>query len=151
MSKRLYSLAKANRDGRNAYYKFLKKIKKNRFKWARFSNTRDISSINSTCNSNCRCLESEYHPICSRDGKTNYFSPCHAGCKKTQKKPKDPIDTDKDVLDLYWDCSCISDDIIDMDDPYWYELSDLTLSNPLIDRLQDAKQTEIMKIFCRMK
>ena len=44
--------------------------------------------INTGCNSdfpnNCSCPVSRMQPICSKDDLTNFYSPCHAGCKQLQ-------------------------------------------------------------------
>ncbi|CAG2109912.1 unnamed protein product, partial [Medioppia subpectinata] len=37
--------------------------------------------MQSMCNDNCFCSETKFQPICGPDNKTNYFSPCFAGCK----------------------------------------------------------------------
>ena len=37
--------------------------------------------IGMTCNADCSCPVSRMQPICSKDGVTNFYSPCHAGCK----------------------------------------------------------------------
>ncbi|XP_054163348.1 solute carrier organic anion transporter family member 74D-like [Oppia nitens] len=36
--------------------------------------------LQTQCNSQCRCTTKVYQPICGPDGRTNYFSPCYAGC-----------------------------------------------------------------------
>ncbi|CAG2109750.1 unnamed protein product, partial [Medioppia subpectinata] len=36
--------------------------------------------MQSMCNDNCFCSETKFQPICGPDNKTNYFSPCFAGC-----------------------------------------------------------------------
>jgi len=44
--------------------------------------------VNTGCNSdfpnNCSCPVSRMQPICSKDDLTNFYSPCHAGCKQLQ-------------------------------------------------------------------
>ncbi len=42
----------------------------------------DLSAI---CNENCKCSKSLFQPVCAYDGKSNYFSPCYAGCKQYDK------------------------------------------------------------------
>ena len=37
--------------------------------------------INAFCNSDCGCPVSRMQPVCSKDDLTNFYSPCHAGCK----------------------------------------------------------------------
>ncbi|KAG8190234.1 hypothetical protein JTE90_011955 [Oedothorax gibbosus] len=46
------------------------------------------------CNTNCSCSTNVFEPVCARDGKTVYFSPCHAGC--TAK-----------INESFTDCSCL--------------------------------------------
>jgi len=41
-------------------------------------------NISATCNSDCGCPTSRMQPICSKDNVTNFYSPCHAGCKDLQ-------------------------------------------------------------------
>lgn len=48
-----------------------------------------------SCNSNCVCDGITYSPVCDRDTRTTYFSPCHAGCTAFN---------DKD--NFYTNCSC---------------------------------------------
>ena len=38
-------------------------------------------NIGMPCNQNCECPVSRMQPICSKDGVTNFYSPCYAGCK----------------------------------------------------------------------
>jgi len=40
--------------------------------------------INAFCNSDCGCPVSRMQPVCSKDDLTNFYSPCHAGCKDIQ-------------------------------------------------------------------
>ena len=43
----------------------------------------------SDCNLDCGCKGISYNPVCSNeDGFTNYFSPCHAGCKSFRVETK---------------------------------------------------------------
>lgn len=48
-----------------------------------FEESADLSSVNlfsSSCNSECSCSQHVFQPVCGADQKTNYFSPCAAGC-----------------------------------------------------------------------
>lgn len=84
------------------------------------------------CNLDCACPISRMQPICSKDGVTNFYSPCHAGClemvdldkvdfefdddempefdedgitaNKTEEKPKGR----KKKNIVYQDCSCVA-------------------------------------------
>ncbi|GAV01327.1 hypothetical protein RvY_12057-4 [Ramazzottius varieornatus] len=40
----------------------------------------NIAFNNSVCPS-CACSEQQYGPVCAVETNTNYFSPCHAGCR----------------------------------------------------------------------
>lgn len=64
----------------------------------------DLSSVNlftSECNMECSCSQNVFQPVCSEDGKTNYFSPCAAGCHS-------PIYSinNSDIFTGYQDCNC---------------------------------------------
>ncbi|KAG8171113.1 hypothetical protein JTE90_006325 [Oedothorax gibbosus] len=37
-------------------------------------------TLEGPCNTNCSCLTNAFSPVCARDGRTTFFSPCHAGC-----------------------------------------------------------------------
>ena len=42
------------------------------------------------CNTECGCPVSRMQPICSKDGVTNFYSPCHAGCRAQELlRPRD--------------------------------------------------------------
>ncbi|XP_007944991.2 solute carrier organic anion transporter family member 1B3-like [Orycteropus afer afer] len=51
----------------------------------------------SYCNSDCNCDESQWEPVCGKNGIT-YLSPCLAGCKSSgsSKKPE-----------VFYNCSCV--------------------------------------------
>lgn len=34
-----------------------------------------------SCNEECNCNANRFAPVCSEDGRMNFFSGCHAGCK----------------------------------------------------------------------
>ena len=56
------------------------------------------------CNLDCGCKGISYNPVCSNeDGFTNYFSPCHAGCKSFRVETKDGENTT-----IFTDCTCLS-------------------------------------------
>ncbi len=47
-----------------------------------------------------------YHPVCSRDGRSVFFSPCHAGCRLANSTA-DSSGGGRDRRNLYWDCACV--------------------------------------------
>jgi len=84
-------------------------------------------NVSMDCNLACECPISRMQPICSKDGVTNFYSPCHAGClekvdldaidfefdededenpsNKTEETPKGK---NKKKNIVYRDCSCVS-------------------------------------------
>lgn len=40
----------------------------------------DRKFVDLDCNADCACGQQTFQPVCAPDGKTNYFSPCFAGC-----------------------------------------------------------------------
>ncbi|GFT65176.1 solute carrier organic anion transporter family member 3A1 [Nephila pilipes] len=52
--------------------------------------------LESSCNLNCNCSTSAFTPVCGPDGKTLYFSPCHAGCSDSSNE-------------TFTNCSCVFD------------------------------------------
>ncbi|KAF8796524.1 Solute carrier organic anion transporter like protein [Argiope bruennichi] len=55
-------------------------------------------NLQNDCNTDCLCTTKVYTPVCGPDGKSTYFSPCHAGCtgyNKTGKK------------EYFTDCKCV--------------------------------------------
>lgn len=38
-----------------------------------------LLNLTAPCNAHCRCLRSDFLPICGAD-EVQYFSPCYAGC-----------------------------------------------------------------------
>jgi len=60
-----------------------------------YTNSSDIGSLTSKCNTKCVCARSLYFPVCGIDGKS-YFSPCHAGCQGAISKTE------------FIQCSCIT-------------------------------------------
>eukprot|EP00092_Neocalanus_flemingeri_P037475 GFUD01040807.1.p1 GENE.GFUD01040807.1~~GFUD01040807.1.p1 ORF type:complete len:723 (+),score=131.38 GFUD01040807.1:150-2318(+) len=52
-------------------------------------------NVSMDCNLDCACPVSRMQPICSKDGVTNFYSPCHAGCL-------DSLDLDKVEMDDDW-------------------------------------------------
>lgn len=56
------------------------------------------NSLDDFCNKNCYCDSLKFLPVCSPDGTTMYYSPCHAGCKVLRDAS----------LDLYGNCRCVA-------------------------------------------
>jgi hypothetical protein len=69
------------------------------------SNNNNASLFTSSCNRDCQCDSISFHPVCSVDGVTNFFSPCHAGCKLVNETMTDA--KANRTKKLYWDCSCV--------------------------------------------
>ena len=61
-------------------------------------------NITVPCNYECRCPVSRPDPICSKDGMTNFYSPCVAGCTGAIKVETDHAQN-KDVT-VYTECGC---------------------------------------------
>ena len=58
----------------------------------------DVIDIASQCNMDCECPMARLQPVCSKDGVTNFYSPCQAGCRATsQFIPK--VDPSQEVED----------------------------------------------------
>ena len=64
-------------------------------------------NINGQCNSNCGCPTSRPEPICSKDGVTNFYSPCVAGCTGPTKFRFD-YKKNKNIT-IYTGCGCAVD------------------------------------------
>ena len=62
------------------------------------------------CNQDCNCQANRFAPACSEDGKANFFSACHAGCKTMNIS---------DGRTIFSDCSCIKEWINATDDPMY--------------------------------
>ncbi|XP_065830709.1 solute carrier organic anion transporter family member 4C1-like [Oscarella lobularis] len=71
-------------------------------------------NLTSSCNVQCSCETETFDPICGID-KFTYFSPCHAGCTKSNATEEDDDDF------IYWDCSCIKADERESDEGYLYQ------------------------------
>lgn len=59
------------------------------------------SKSEEACNAECHCSTRVYQPICASDGVTNYFSPCHAGCRQHETASGNLV---------FHNCSCIAAD-----------------------------------------
>ncbi len=68
--------------------------------------SQEYMEIYGDCNANCKCAEVAYHPVCSQDGVSVFFSPCHAGCKLSNLT-EDWSGRGRSKQNLYWDCSCV--------------------------------------------
>jgi len=58
--------------------------------------------VDISCNSDCGCPISRPQPVCSKDGVTNFYSPCHAGCTQTINST-----ATEGRQKMYGDCSCV--------------------------------------------
>ncbi|XP_020650078.1 solute carrier organic anion transporter family member 4C1 [Pogona vitticeps] len=67
-----------------------------------YNGTSTLSNLNAPCNAHCRCLRSEFLPVCGAD-QIQYFSPCYAGCTTAivQKDTK-----------VYSNCSCVTESTV---------------------------------------
>uniref|UniRef100_A0A8D0C2Z1 Solute carrier organic anion transporter family member n=1 Tax=Salvator merianae TaxID=96440 RepID=A0A8D0C2Z1_SALMN len=70
-----------------------------------YNGTGTLSNFTAPCNAHCRCLRSEYFPVCGTD-EIQYFSPCFAGCSSVAV-----INGSK----IYSNCSCIVNPKITID------------------------------------
>ena len=61
-------------------------------------------NITVSCNSHCGCPVARPEPICSKDGVTNFYSPCAAGCTGPTKTRFDFVK--KKNLTIYTGCGC---------------------------------------------
>ncbi|CAG2116807.1 unnamed protein product [Medioppia subpectinata] len=64
-----------------------------------FTQTAIINSnleLTAQCNNKCGCTTSAFQPVCADDHKSNYFSPCYAGCSQ--------YDPQKST---FGECSCV--------------------------------------------
>lgn len=52
--------------------------------------------LESACNLGCNCSRTKFTPVCGPDGKSLYFSPCHAGCSSS-------------LNETFTNCSCVYD------------------------------------------
>jgi hypothetical protein len=62
-----------------------------------------------SCNAGCKCSKQRFSPICSADGATTFFSPCHAGCSSIKDTNSD-VGTNSTLnnnLKMYRQCSCV--------------------------------------------
>ena len=95
-----------------------------------------LGSSMSSCQQSCECSESSYHPTCSYDGVTTFFSPCHAGCTGAalQSVTLDGRSVERKV---YTGCSCLphSDNVTQV---WWSQ--DTGLRSPLASTSVDTDQ-----------
>merc|ERR1711931_134361 len=86
-------------------------------------------NVSAECNLACECPTARMQPICSKDGVTNFYSPCQAGCQDMFTEDEEEFDIDnpdaesdadeksvkkvnprgaKKKTTVYKDCSCVS-------------------------------------------
>ncbi|XP_053264141.1 solute carrier organic anion transporter family member 4C1 [Podarcis raffonei] len=63
-----------------------------------YNGTGTLSNLTAPCNSHCRCLRSNYLPVCGTDG-VQYFSACYAGCTSAV--------TIQDGSKVFTNCDCV--------------------------------------------
>ncbi len=81
-------------------------------------------NITGACNLACDCPQARLQPICSKDGVTNFYSPCQAGCatketisylrpdpfaKEDGKGLSGKKGTEKKPVHIYGDCTCVEE------------------------------------------
>lgn len=61
------------------------------------------------CNAKCSCSKQRFSPICSADGSTAFFSPCHAGCRTIKEVNADGKinSTLNNTIKIYEHCACV--------------------------------------------
>ncbi|XP_061479291.1 solute carrier organic anion transporter family member 4C1 isoform X2 [Rhineura floridana] len=62
-----------------------------------YNGTGTLSNLTAPCNAHCRCLRSDFLPVCGTDG-VQYFNPCYAGCTSASLQGGSRV---------YNSCSCI--------------------------------------------
>jgi len=74
-------------------------------------------NVSADCNLGCECPTARMQPICSKDGVTNFYSPCQAGCQDMFKEEELDLTVNnteakvggkKKKTTVYKDCSCVS-------------------------------------------
>jgi hypothetical protein len=94
------------------------------------------------CQQNCGCSDSSFQPTCSTDGKTLFFSPCHAGCREMTSEAVMRKGRKKEQK-LYSDCSCVKDAAAKLNlttaEPWWKEPE---LESPLLDGAVSASKPD---------
>uniref|UniRef100_A0A8C6VGM8 Solute carrier organic anion transporter family member 4C1 n=1 Tax=Naja naja TaxID=35670 RepID=A0A8C6VGM8_NAJNA len=74
-----------------------------------YNGTGMLSNLTAPCNAHCRCLRSDFLPICGAD-EVQYFSPCYAGC--TAVAPQ------KLGTKHYSNCSCVVNPVIEIENTF---------------------------------
>ena len=91
------------------------------------SSTSSIAS----CQSSCQCSQSLFHPTCSSDGVTQFFSPCHAGCSQGAKENV-TVSGRNVVRKVYSSCSCVNHDQQNLTrSSPWWRSTESDLHSPL--------------------
>ncbi|KAL7988876.1 hypothetical protein Chor_007795 [Crotalus horridus] len=74
-----------------------------------YNGTGMLSNLTAPCNAHCRCLRSDFLPICGAD-EVQYFSPCYAGCTA--------IVPQKHGTKHYSNCSCVMNPIVEIQNTF---------------------------------
>jgi len=102
-------------------------------------------NVSMECNFDCACPISRMQPICSKDGVTNFYSPCQAGCMESFEPEMEAVLADttnstdeiaagkskgrKKKSTVYKDCSCVAKASVDRNtslSKHWIEKDVLT-------------------------
>ncbi|KAM6473200.1 solute carrier organic anion transporter family member 4C1 [Liasis olivaceus] len=70
-----------------------------------YNGTGTLSNLTAPCNAHCRCLRSDFLPICGAD-EVQYFSPCYAGCTT--------VVLQKHEAKHFSNCSCVGHPIVEI-------------------------------------
>ncbi|KAF3692845.1 Solute carrier organic anion transporter family member 1C1 Organic anion transporter F [Channa argus] len=90
----------------------------------------DNHSLSTACNSYCSCSESDWDPVCGKNGIT-YVTPCLAGCTSSAGSGKDTVFTNCSCVGVAGNLTaqtgqCLNTDDCDRMFPYFLALSVIT-------------------------
>ena len=70
------------------------------------TNTENGIEIGADCNFNCSCPVARPEPLCSKDGVTNFYSPCIAGCQSYRNFTYFDEKGKNKTIKVYENCGC---------------------------------------------